>query len=142
MIQRECHNVQKVNSFWSLSNSATGPSTRVLHSLVSKIRQCPQLTSHCMRLRAFLMGLLKYVPKLLLIILMMLKKLQDIYGFIFVGYLLFVFSLRALEFWLSHLQSQKGENSLLLYFRKMFCHTRSVANINKTSLITASVDSC
>lgn len=46
-----------MDSFWS--RSATGPSTRVLHSLVSKIRQCPQLTSHCMRLRAFLMGLLK-----------------------------------------------------------------------------------
>jgi len=44
--------------FWFLSNSA-GPSTRVLYSLVSKIRQCPQLTSHCMRLRAFIMGLLK-----------------------------------------------------------------------------------
>ncbi|XP_035463992.2 AP-4 complex accessory subunit RUSC2 isoform X3 [Scophthalmus maximus] len=54
---------------------STGPSTRVLHSLISKIRQCPQLTSHCMRLRAFIMGLL---------------------------------NLRALEFWLSHFQSQKN----------------------------------
>lgn len=47
----------KLEYFWSLS--ATGPSTKVLHSLVSKIRQYPQLTSHCMRLRAFIMGLLK-----------------------------------------------------------------------------------
>lgn len=43
----------------ALSNSTIGPSTRVLHGLVSKIRKCPQLSSHCMRLRAFIMGLLK-----------------------------------------------------------------------------------
>lgn len=36
-----------------------GPSTRVLQSLVSKIRRCPQLSSNCMKLRAFVMGLLK-----------------------------------------------------------------------------------
>ncbi|XP_038590461.1 iporin [Micropterus salmoides] len=67
---------QRRNHSWSVVELSTriGPSTRVLHSLVSKIRQCPQLTSHCMRLRAFIMGLL---------------------------------NLRALEFWLSHLQSQK-----------------------------------
>ncbi|XP_022617812.1 iporin-like [Seriola dumerili] len=68
---------QRRNHCWTLVEVSTriGPSTRVLHSLVTKIRQCPQLTSHCMRLRAFIMGLL---------------------------------NLRALEFWLSHLQSQKG----------------------------------
>ncbi|XP_041825095.1 iporin [Melanotaenia boesemani] len=67
---------QRRNHSWSVVEISTtiGPSTKVLHSLVSKIRQCPQLTSHCMRLRAFIMGLL---------------------------------NLRALEFWLSHLQSQK-----------------------------------
>ncbi|KAM8744323.1 AP-4 complex accessory subunit RUSC2 isoform 2-T3 [Acanthopagrus schlegelii] len=67
---------QRRNHSWSVVEISTriGPSTRVLHSLVTKIRLCPQLTSHCMRLRAFLMGLL---------------------------------NLRALEFWLSHLQSQK-----------------------------------
>ncbi|CAN9504932.1 unnamed protein product [Ophioblennius macclurei] len=67
---------QRRNHSWSVVEISTriGPSTRVLQSLVSKIRQCPQLTSHCMRLRAFIMGLL---------------------------------NLRALEFWLSHLQSQK-----------------------------------
>ncbi|XP_042365524.1 iporin [Plectropomus leopardus] len=67
---------QRRNHSWSVVEVSTriGPSTRVLHSLVIKIRQCPQLTSHCMRLRAFIMGLL---------------------------------NLRALEFWLSHLQSQK-----------------------------------
>ncbi|XP_026153585.1 iporin [Mastacembelus armatus] len=67
---------QRRNHSWSVVEVSTrmGPSTRVLHSLVSKIRQCPQLTSHCMRLRAFIMGLL---------------------------------NLRALEFWLSHLHSQK-----------------------------------
>nr|XP_033501874.1 iporin [Epinephelus lanceolatus] len=67
---------QRRNHSWSVVEVSTriGPSTRVLYSLVSKIRQCPQLTNHCMRLRAFIMGLL---------------------------------NLRALEFWLSHLQSQK-----------------------------------
>ncbi|XP_068429943.1 AP-4 complex accessory subunit RUSC2 [Clinocottus analis] len=67
---------QRRNNSWSVVEVSTrlGPSTRVLHSLVSKIRQCSQLTSHCMRLRAFIMGLL---------------------------------NLRALEFWLSHLQSLK-----------------------------------
>ncbi|KAM3600133.1 uncharacterized protein V6R79_018341 [Siganus canaliculatus] len=67
---------QRRNHSWSVVEVSTriGPSTRVLHSLVSKIRLCPQLSSHCMRLRAFIMGLL---------------------------------NLRALEFWLSHLQSQK-----------------------------------
>uniref|UniRef100_UPI0037E86AAA AP-4 complex accessory subunit RUSC2 n=1 Tax=Semicossyphus pulcher TaxID=241346 RepID=UPI0037E86AAA len=67
---------QRRNHSWGVVEVSTriGPSTRVLHSLVSKIRQCPQLGSHCMRLRAFIMGLL---------------------------------NLRALEFWLSHLQSQK-----------------------------------
>ncbi|XP_037340419.2 AP-4 complex accessory subunit RUSC2 [Pungitius pungitius] len=67
---------QRRNNCWSVVEVSTrlGPSTKVLHSLVSKIRQYPQLTSHCMRLRAFIMGLL---------------------------------NLRALEFWLSHLQSLK-----------------------------------
>lgn len=67
---------QRRNHSWGVVEVSTriGPSTRVLHSLVSKIRQCPQLGSHCMKLRAFIMGLL---------------------------------NLRALEFWLSHLQSQK-----------------------------------
>ncbi|XP_054469127.1 AP-4 complex accessory subunit RUSC2 [Anoplopoma fimbria] len=67
---------QRRNNSWSVVEVSTriGPSTRVLHSLVCKIRQCPQLTSHCMRLRAFIMGLL---------------------------------NLRALEFWLSHLQGLK-----------------------------------
>ncbi|KAM8829083.1 AP-4 complex accessory subunit RUSC2 isoform 2-T10 [Spinachia spinachia] len=51
---------QRRNNCWSVVEVSTrlGPSTKVLHSLVSKIRQYPQLTSHCMRLRAFLMGLL------------------------------------------------------------------------------------
>ncbi|XP_022072011.2 AP-4 complex accessory subunit RUSC2 [Acanthochromis polyacanthus] len=67
---------QRRNHSWNVVEISTriGPSTRVLQSLVSKIRHCPQLTTHCMRLRAFLMGLL---------------------------------NLRALEFWLSHLQSQR-----------------------------------
>ncbi|KAK2819069.1 hypothetical protein Q5P01_024630 [Channa striata] len=67
---------QRRNHSWSVVEVSTriGPSTRVLHRLVCKIRQCPQLTTHCMRLRAFIMGLL---------------------------------NLRALEFWLSHLLSQK-----------------------------------
>lgn len=57
VVLAEQHCLLKLEYFWSLS--ATGPSTKVLHSLVSKIRQYPQLTSHCMRLRAFIMGLLK-----------------------------------------------------------------------------------
>ncbi|KAM9735346.1 AP-4 complex accessory subunit RUSC2 [Menidia menidia] len=66
---------QRRNHAWSVVEISTriGPSTRVLHSLVTKIRHCPQLTNHSMRLRAFIMGLL---------------------------------NLRALEFWLSHMQSQ------------------------------------
>ncbi|KAM9841683.1 AP-4 complex accessory subunit RUSC2 [Aulostomus maculatus] len=66
---------QRRNHSWNVVEVSTriGPSTRVLFSLVLKIRQYPQLTSPCMRLRAFIMGLL---------------------------------NLRALEFWLSHLQSQ------------------------------------
>ncbi|XP_062268222.1 AP-4 complex accessory subunit RUSC2 [Platichthys flesus] len=68
---------QRRNHCWTLVDISTriGPSTRVLHSLASKIKQCPQLSSHCMRLRAFIMGLL---------------------------------NLRALEFWLSHFQSQRN----------------------------------
>ncbi|XP_067114784.1 AP-4 complex accessory subunit RUSC2 [Osmerus mordax] len=67
---------QLPNHSWSMVDAFTqaGPSTRVLHSLVTKVQQCPLLTSHCMRLRAFIMGLL---------------------------------NLRSLEFWLSHLHSQK-----------------------------------
>ncbi|KAM4532764.1 AP-4 complex accessory subunit RUSC2 [Fundulus diaphanus] len=67
---------QRRNHSWRVVELSTriGPSTKVLYSLVSKIKRCSQLTSHCMRLRAFLMGLL---------------------------------NLRALEFWLSHLRSQK-----------------------------------
>eukprot|EP00066_Takifugu_rubripes_P014016 XP_011603282.1 PREDICTED: iporin-like [Takifugu rubripes] len=52
---------QRRNHPWSVVevSTRTGPSTKVLHRLVCKIRMCPQLSTHCMRLRAFLMGLLK-----------------------------------------------------------------------------------
>ncbi|XP_054612798.1 AP-4 complex accessory subunit RUSC2 [Dunckerocampus dactyliophorus] len=45
---------------WSVVevSTKTGPSLKVLHGLVCKIMQCPQLSSNSMRLRAFLMGLL------------------------------------------------------------------------------------
>ncbi|XP_077593740.1 uncharacterized protein LOC144210757 isoform X2 [Stigmatopora nigra] len=68
---------QRRNSSWIVVEVSTkpGPSTKALHSLVCKIIKCPQLSSHSMRLKAFLMGLL---------------------------------NLRALEFWLSHLHSQRG----------------------------------
>ncbi|XP_077479534.1 uncharacterized protein LOC144091233 isoform X2 [Stigmatopora argus] len=68
---------QRRNSSWVVVEVSTkpGPSTKALHSLVCKIIKCPQLSSHSMRLKAFLMGLL---------------------------------NLRALEFWLSHLHSQRG----------------------------------
>lgn len=51
--QRRTHSWRVVE----LSTRA-GSSTKVLNCLVSKIRQYPQLTDHCMRLRAFIMGLL------------------------------------------------------------------------------------
>lgn len=47
------------DKFTDVVISAVGSSTKVLHTLVSKIKRCSELTSHCMRLRAFLMGLLK-----------------------------------------------------------------------------------
>ncbi|XP_042343768.1 iporin isoform X2 [Plectropomus leopardus] len=45
---------------WSLVEASTqlGPSTRVLHSLFSKVSQYSELTSHSMRLNAFIFGLL------------------------------------------------------------------------------------
>ncbi|XP_071339907.1 AP-4 complex accessory subunit RUSC2 isoform X2 [Trachinotus anak] len=45
---------------WSLVEASTqlGPSTRVLHSLYSKVSQYSELTSHSMRLNAFIFGLL------------------------------------------------------------------------------------
>ncbi|CAB1318452.1 unnamed protein product [Coregonus sp. 'balchen'] len=48
------------NHAWNVVDASTqaGPTTQVLHSLLSKVRQCSLLTSHCMRLRAFIMGLL------------------------------------------------------------------------------------
>uniref|UniRef100_A0A1A8PJ48 RUN and SH3 domain containing 2 n=1 Tax=Nothobranchius rachovii TaxID=451742 RepID=A0A1A8PJ48_9TELE len=45
---------------WSVVEASTqlGPSTRVLHSLLSKVSQFSELTSHAMRLNAFIFGLL------------------------------------------------------------------------------------
>ncbi|KAK2838048.1 hypothetical protein Q5P01_015260 [Channa striata] len=45
---------------WSLVEASTqlGPSTRVLHSLFAKVSQYSELTSHSMRLNAFVFGLL------------------------------------------------------------------------------------
>uniref|UniRef100_A0A3Q3X9W5 RUN domain-containing protein n=1 Tax=Mola mola TaxID=94237 RepID=A0A3Q3X9W5_MOLML len=45
---------------WSLVEASTqlGPSTRVLHSLFSKVSQYSELTNHSMRLNAFIFGLL------------------------------------------------------------------------------------
>ncbi|XP_031726397.1 iporin isoform X1 [Anarrhichthys ocellatus] len=45
---------------WSLVEASTqlGPSTRLLHSLFSKVSQYSELTSHSMRLNAFIFGLL------------------------------------------------------------------------------------
>ncbi|XP_040898183.1 iporin isoform X2 [Toxotes jaculatrix] len=45
---------------WSLVEASTqlGPSTRVLHTLFSKVSQYSELTSHSMRLNAFIFGLL------------------------------------------------------------------------------------
>ncbi|XP_026862230.2 iporin [Electrophorus electricus] len=51
---------QQHNKPWSVveASSQPGPSTRVLHSLVSVVRKCSQLTSHNLRLNAFFLGLL------------------------------------------------------------------------------------
>ncbi|KAM9821466.1 AP-4 complex accessory subunit RUSC2 isoform 2-T3 [Syngnathus typhle] len=45
---------------WSLVEASTqlGPSTRVLHNLLMKVNQFSELTSHSMRLNAFIFGLL------------------------------------------------------------------------------------
>ncbi|XP_061673171.1 AP-4 complex accessory subunit RUSC2-like isoform X2 [Syngnathoides biaculeatus] len=45
---------------WSLVEASTqlGPSTRVLHNLLTKVSQFSELTSHSMRLNAFIFGLL------------------------------------------------------------------------------------
>ncbi|KAG5281131.1 hypothetical protein AALO_G00067760 [Alosa alosa] len=51
---------QRRNQPWSVVEASTqlGPSTRVLHSLVTKVSQYSELTSHSMRLNAFIFGLL------------------------------------------------------------------------------------
>lgn len=51
---------QRRTHSWRVVELSTriGSSTKVLSCLVSKIRQYPQLTDHCMKLRAFIMGLL------------------------------------------------------------------------------------
>ncbi|XP_066566782.1 AP-4 complex accessory subunit RUSC2 isoform X2 [Amia ocellicauda] len=51
---------QRRNVPWSVVEASTqlGPSTRVLHSLYSKISQYSELTSHRMRFNAFIFGLL------------------------------------------------------------------------------------
>ncbi|XP_077352705.1 uncharacterized protein LOC144001924 [Festucalex cinctus] len=51
---------QRRNSSWTVVEVSTKPglSTKVLYSLVCKINKCPQLNSHSMRLKAFIMGLL------------------------------------------------------------------------------------
>ncbi|XP_052451843.1 AP-4 complex accessory subunit RUSC2 isoform X2 [Carassius gibelio] len=48
------------NQPWSVVEASTqlGPSTRVLHSLFSKVSQYSELTNHSMRLNAFIFGLL------------------------------------------------------------------------------------
>ncbi|XP_051907418.1 AP-4 complex accessory subunit RUSC2 isoform X2 [Hippocampus zosterae] len=51
---------QHRNSSWTVVKVSTkpGPSTEILSSLVRKILKCPQLHSHSMKLKAFIMGLL------------------------------------------------------------------------------------
>ncbi|XP_060092255.1 AP-4 complex accessory subunit RUSC2 [Heteronotia binoei] len=51
---------QRRNVPWSVVEASTqlGPSTKVLHGLCAKVSQFPELTSHTMRLNAFLLGLL------------------------------------------------------------------------------------
>lgn len=51
---------QRKNQPWSVVEASTqlGPSTRVLHSLFSKVCQYSELTNHSMRFNAFIFGLL------------------------------------------------------------------------------------
>uniref|UniRef100_A0A670Z6K1 RUN and SH3 domain containing 2 n=1 Tax=Pseudonaja textilis TaxID=8673 RepID=A0A670Z6K1_PSETE len=51
---------QRRNVPWSIVEASTqlGPSTKVLHSLYSRVSQYPELTSHSMRFNAFIFGLL------------------------------------------------------------------------------------
>ncbi|KAM6470596.1 AP-4 complex accessory subunit RUSC2 isoform 2-T2 [Liasis olivaceus] len=51
---------QRRNIPWSIVEASTqlGPSTKVLHSLYSRVSQYPELTSHSMRFNAFVFGLL------------------------------------------------------------------------------------
>ncbi|XP_077202761.1 LOW QUALITY PROTEIN: AP-4 complex accessory subunit RUSC2 [Paroedura picta] len=51
---------QRRNVPWSVVEASTqlGPSTKVLHGLSSKVSQYAELTSHTMRLNAFILGLL------------------------------------------------------------------------------------
>ncbi|XP_053149741.1 AP-4 complex accessory subunit RUSC2 [Hemicordylus capensis] len=51
---------QRRNLPWSVVEASTqlGPSTKVLHSLYSKVSQYPELSSHTMRFNAFVFGLL------------------------------------------------------------------------------------
>uniref|UniRef100_A0A8C5RJZ2 RUN and SH3 domain containing 2 n=1 Tax=Laticauda laticaudata TaxID=8630 RepID=A0A8C5RJZ2_LATLA len=51
---------QRRNVPWSIVEASTqlGPSTKVLHSLYSRVSQYPELTSHTMRFNAFIFGLL------------------------------------------------------------------------------------
>ncbi|KAL2100456.1 hypothetical protein ACEWY4_004850 [Coilia grayii] len=51
---------QRRNQPWDivLASTQPGPTTRVLHSLVSVVSKCSQLTKHSMRFNAFILGLL------------------------------------------------------------------------------------
>ncbi|XP_039224939.1 iporin isoform X2 [Crotalus tigris] len=51
---------QRRNVPWSIVEASTqlGPSTKILHSLYSRVNQYPELTSHSMRFNAFIFGLL------------------------------------------------------------------------------------
>ncbi|TSM12497.1 Iporin [Bagarius yarrelli] len=51
---------RRSNKPWSVVEASTqpGPSTRMLHSLVSVVKKCSKLTNHIMRLNAFFLGLL------------------------------------------------------------------------------------
>ncbi|KAG7322918.1 hypothetical protein KOW79_014264 [Hemibagrus wyckioides] len=51
---------RRSNKPWSVVEASTqpGPSTRMLHSLVSVVKKCSKLTNHSMRLNAFFLGLL------------------------------------------------------------------------------------
>lgn len=88
-----------------------GPSTRMLHSLVSVVKKCSKLTNHSMRLNAFFLGLLKWV---LLQNIYLTFSTNEINSSVVI--IVLFHSLSALESWFWHLHTCVGK-SLMLFLQ-------------------------